>query len=313
MKKFQQGILLLFLFLFFQPIQALAVGFIDYDNSPYLLEEATGKGVKVAVIDSGISKHPDLNITGGKGFMNGSDSFEDEHNHGTMVAGIIAGQKEGVAPGVELYGLKVLDRNASGNAVQMIEAVNWAIENDMDIINMSIIMDWDYAPLNHALKRAMDEGIIVIACAGNNGGIVTSPASVEGVISVGALDIDMRTKASFSSHIGKVDYWAKGTNIRSTNRHGGYDSNWYGTSFSAPYVTGIFALYKEVYPELTAEQLKVLVKENGRAVEGQSEWLIPQKPQYEQRGYLKLNGVNGKFDVKRVTRYYPISHLLAEK
>lgn len=200
-----------------------------------------------------------------------------------MVAGIIAGKKYGVAPDVELYSLKVLDQNARGYGDDIADAVDWAIENDIDIINMSIIMDSEDYWLNRAIKRAIEHGIVVIACADNNGSYVTNPASLDGVISVGSLNADWKTRSSFSSHIGKVDYYARGNQIRSTNRLGSYDSGWYGTSFSAPYVTGIFALYKEAFPESTAEQLKEIVYNNAKPASYNSPYLVPQKPQYVEK------------------------------
>lgn len=246
----------------------------------YLLKEATGKGVKVAVIDSGISPHPDLTIVDGVNFVDETKSYHDDNNHGTMVAGIIASKEIGIAPDVELYALKVLDHEARGYAHDIVTAVEWAIENDMDILNISIVLDDEYKPLNKVIQQAIEKGIIVIASAGNTGEEVTSPASIDGVISVGALNSDMRTRASFSSHIGRVDFYTKGTNIYSTNRHGSYEGGWWGTSFSAPYVTGIFSLYKEAFPYATAEELIEIVRANAKEIVPNSNMWIPEKPKY---------------------------------
>ncbi|PLS19234.1 hypothetical protein CVD28_02150 [Bacillus sp. M6-12] len=252
----------------------------EQKEEPGLLKEATGKGVKVAIMDSGISAHSDLTIAGGKNFVDSNASYADGHGHGTIVAGIVAGKKYGLAPDVELYSLRVLDNNNRGWGYMMVNAIDWAIENDIDIINMSIIMDTEDYYLNQAIKKALEHGIILVACAGNNGGNVTNPASLDGVISVGALNSDWKTRAYFSSYIGKVDYMAQGANIYSTNRFGSYDSGWNGTSFSAPYVTGIFALYKEAFPNATAQELKELVLKQSKSVDGQPDWKIPQKPKY---------------------------------
>lgn len=258
----------------------------------YLSEEPTGKGVKVAVIDSGISKHPDLNVVGGKNFVgtsilyrnkntfNASVSYQDDSGHGTNVAGIIAGKKTGIAPDVELYSLKVLNSEGLGFSSWIAKAVDWSIENDMDIINMSTTIDSDISYLTTSITKAIDHGIIVISSAGNNGSTVMKPASIEGVISVGALNEELLDKAYFSAYIGKIDYMAKGSNVHSTSLLGAYVDGLYGTSFSAPYVTGIFALYKEAFPEATAEELKEIVSANAKVMTTNPEWKIPQKPSY---------------------------------
>lgn len=104
-----------------------------------------GQNVKVAVLDSGIDgKHEDLHVTGGVSFVPAeSDPFVDPHKHGTHVAGTIAALDNkvgvvGVAPKASIYAVKVADENGDGYYSWIIKGIEWAIENDMDVINISM-------------------------------------------------------------------------------------------------------------------------------------------------------------------------------
>jgi subtilisin family serine protease len=251
-------------------------------------DQLTGKGVKMAVIDTGIAKHMEINVKEGVNFINPFASYEDDHGHGTAVAGVIASKQFGVSPGVELYSLKVLGANNRGEGPEMVKSIEWAIENDIDIINMSISMDAPYYPLDNAIKKAIEHDIIIVACSGNTGSYVTSPASLPGVISVGAFGTDSKTKASFSAYIGRIDYMAVGLNVYSTTLLNSY-AIWSGTSFASPYVAGIFALYKEAFPELNANELKSLIDKQSEISHyddgfvPDTGWKIPQKPKMEEQ------------------------------
>jgi serine protease AprX len=184
----------------------------------------TGKGIGVAVIDSGISTwHDDLTnktrkqypygnqrVSAFVSFADGSQQPNDGYGHGTHVAGIIAsngydsnGQKAGVAPDASLVVLKVLDNNGNGSISNMIAAFDWVLQNhtqyNIRVVNVSvgagILESYTTDPLTLAAKRVVDAGVAVVVAAGNNGkdangnkqyGGITAPGNAPWVITVGA-------------------------------------------------------------------------------------------------------------------------------
>jgi serine protease AprX len=171
-----------------------------------------GEGVIVGIVDSGIDpEHPDLdhiNITAWKDFVNARAEPYDDQGHGTHIAGIIAasGEIEGVAPEVKMIVVKAISSSGSGTDANVAAGIDFAVENGADVICLSLggmarflnIGDDSAA----ACEDAIDQGVYVVAAAGNDGenddGDVASPATVDGVIAVGAIDKEKRI-ASFSS------------------------------------------------------------------------------------------------------------------
>ncbi|MDP2743835.1 MAG: S8 family serine peptidase, partial [Dehalococcoidia bacterium] len=208
-----------------------------------------GRGVRVAVLDTGIDlAHPDLRVAGNVTFVDGTTNGDDDNGHGTMVAGVIAALDNGagvtgVAPEVELYSVKVVNQNGIALMSAILSGIEWAVDNNMQIINMSFGEFLNGPPaLITALEKAYQAGIVLVAGAGNMGdqGIIFSPAIYEPVIAVGATD-NNETRASFSSTGQDLELMAPGVDIQSAIRGGGYGSG-SGTSFSAPYVAGVAAL-----------------------------------------------------------------------
>ncbi|WP_141254328.1 S8 family serine peptidase, partial [Brevibacillus parabrevis] len=105
-------------------------------------QQYKGQRIKIGVLDTGISAHPDLEIKGGVSYIEGEDDFGDQHGHGTAVAGVIAARDNdfgivGVAPEAELYAIKVLDKKGHGTYSSMIQGIEWAIQNRMNILSIS--------------------------------------------------------------------------------------------------------------------------------------------------------------------------------
>lgn len=211
---------------------------------------ATGKGVKVAILDTGIdATHPDLRgaVKGGYNAVGDSRSVRDRNGHGTHVAGIIAARRNrmgirGIAPEVDLYAVKVLDDRGSGKVSDLIEGIEWAVQNKMDIINMSVGTKENNQTLREAVQNAARAGVIMVAAAGNNGpspNTVLYPARYPEVIAVGATTKDRRI-ADFSARGAEVDVVAPGKDIYSAWLRGGYKTL-SGTSMAAPHVTGVVA------------------------------------------------------------------------
>jgi subtilisin len=213
-----------------------------------------GTGIKVGIIDTGISNtHPDIlaNIKGGVNIINPLKNWNDDNGHGSHVAGIVAAIDNnigviGVGPAADLYAIKVLDRNGSGYLSDVIEGIQWAIANNMQVINMSLGTTSDIQSFHDAVTAAKNAGIVVVAAAGNSGSSVDGsstviyPAAYPEAIAVSATDQN-NVIASWSSRGPEVDLAAPGVSIYSTYKGTSY-ATLSGTSMAAPHVTGSAAL-----------------------------------------------------------------------
>ncbi|PTM59563.1 S8 family peptidase [Desmospora activa] len=221
-----------------------------------------GQGVKVAVLDTGIDyNHEDLNVRGGASFVGGD--YIDRNGHGTHVAGTIAAVDNtigviGVAPDAELYAVKVLDDSGSGSYSGIAQGIEWAINNGMDIINMSLGGSASSAVLQSAVERAYNSGVVVVAAAGNSGSgtdTVGYPAKYPEAIAVAAVN-SSNQRASFSSTGPSVELSAPGVNVNSTIPGSRYSSSYSGTSMASPHVAGVAALVKSANPSLSNVQIR---------------------------------------------------------
>ncbi len=215
-------------------------------------KETRGKGIKIAVLDTGVIDHPDLkiNIHGGINFTSRNEKdFTDRQGHGTHVAGIIAAVDNigviGVAPQAEIYAVKVLGDDGSGSFQMIAEGIEWAIENNMDIISMSLGSYVGSDILHKAIKKAYDKNITIVAAAGNDGdedpdNDIGYPARYDETIAVGSINKYYK-RSWFSSDGDELDIMAPGQDIYST-----YLNNEYailsGTSMATPFVSGVLAL-----------------------------------------------------------------------
>ena len=230
----------------------------------------TGKGVKVAVIDSGIAIHQDLKIAGGVSTVDYTTSYHDDQGHGTHVAGIIAARNngfgvKGVAYDTELYAVKAFNQDGEAYLSDIVQGINWSINNDIDIINLSSGSEENSAIFHSTIDKAYTSGLLIVAAAGNDGAYdglddsVDFPARYSSVIGVGAVNRYSK-RASFSSTGPAVEIAAPGVEILST-----YVGNEYaylsGTSMAAPFVTGELALLKQAYPGLTNKELRRVLTE----------------------------------------------------
>jgi len=219
---------------------------IDRVNTKKAWETTRGGGVKVAVVDTGIDHtHTDLKVIGGFNTIDPEADFKDDNGHGTHVAGTIAGSDNGegvvgVAPDVQLYGVKVLSASGGGTFADVIEGIQWTVENKMDIANFSLGASRGTPALEDAVNAAAAGGVAIIAAAGNSGRSVGFPAAYPGALAVAASDSSDRV-ASFSSRGPEVDVIAPGVGVNSTWMGGGYRSI-SGTSMATPHVAGLAAL-----------------------------------------------------------------------
>ncbi len=214
-----------------------------------------GTGVKIAVVDSGIDySHEELtaNYHGGYDFVFNDYDPDDENGHGTHVSGIIAAAENGtgiigVSPEVELYAVRVLDGAGFGLLEWIIDGIEWAVNNGMDIINLSLEGP-HFQSLQDACDNAYDAGLLLVAAGGNtSGGAVKYPAAYDSVIAVTAIDA-YDDPASFAPLGPELELAAPGVAIYSSFLAGGYHYM-SGTSMAAPHVTGTAALIYSTNPQ----------------------------------------------------------------
>jgi subtilisin family serine protease len=229
--------------------------------------------VDIAILDTGIANHPELNVVGGTNCTLGfsfcfNGAYADVHGHGTHVAGTAAaidgGQVVGVAPGARLWAVKVLGDNGGGSIAGIIAGIDWvtARATTIEVINMSLGCECSSAALDSAIVRATQAGLVVVAAAGNEGKNAAgfSPGRHPNVISVSAMaDFDGKaggaaastcrsdagaddTFATFSNFGSTVTLAAPGVCIYSTVP-GNHYAHYSGTSMASPHVAGAAALY----------------------------------------------------------------------
>lgn len=267
-----------------------------------LISSCGKAGTTVAVLDTGIGNHPDFDhrILAFRDFLHGHLTNYDDSGHGTHVAGCIGGsgyasngKNKGMAPYSKLLIGKVLDQKGDGNIEEMINGIEWVLENkdryDVRILNISIGMSdsTEKERMNRLLRYvdiAWGEGLIVVCAAGNMGPdlMTLSPiGAIQKVITVGCNEggyfgerenlcenYSGRGPSPFS--IKKPDIVAPGTDIVSCNLHverrGNRFRNAYiaksGTSMATPIVSGALALLLQKYPYLTNEQAKKILLVN---------------------------------------------------
>ncbi len=247
-----------------------------------------GKGVKVAVIDSGIEKgHEDLKgrvgstsstytgIYGNKSYNGAADN----DRHGTHVAGIIAANKDngkggaGIAYNATIVSIKALEENplkstASGSTAGIIQAVNAAVKSGARVINMSLGGPYYDALFESVVNAAVNKGVVVVAAAGNDSKSLSktktssnyySPACFDNVITVSAKQKGSASLASFSNYgSGIIDITAPGTSIYSTVPSSSYAAI-DGTSQAAPMVAAAAAYIISVRPDLQKAKTKTTV------------------------------------------------------
>ncbi|MCM2268420.1 MAG: S8 family peptidase [Elusimicrobiales bacterium] len=217
-------------------------------NAAAAWDYTAGEGVKVAVIDTGIDyNHPDLAAVfkGGYNAVTPGATAMDDQGHGTHVSGTVAALKDlkgvvGVAPKVDLYVVKVLDKNGSGQYSWIVDGIEWAIKNNIKVINMSLGGRTGTDALAQVMKKAKEAGVTVVCAAGNDSGPVNYPAKYPEAIAVSASDSSDKL-ASFSSKGAEIVVIAPGVSVYSTKKGGGYTSM-SGTSMASPHVAGLAAL-----------------------------------------------------------------------
>ena len=256
----------------------------------------TGKGIVVAIIDTGINLHTDFmkgkenRIIRFVDIINKKNLIYDDCGHGTHVSGIVAGnglaskgKYEGIAPEVGIISIKALNKLGNGKISDVLEAFEWIISNrvkyNIKIVNIS--MGAGNGPninedckLVLGIEKLWDCGVVVCVAAGNNGPAkttITMPGISRKIITVGCLDDDMEVimndskvvnysgRGPTNAAIMKPEVVAPGGNVTSCG--GGYRKYVIksGTSMATPVVSGLIALLLEKYPDLSNKQVKKIL------------------------------------------------------
>ncbi|MGC4804816.1 type VII secretion-associated serine protease mycosin [Micromonospora sp. DT233] len=235
---------------------------------------ATGAGITVAVIDSGVDRrHPQLagRVLDGADFLDpGGDGGRDCAGHGTGVASVIVGEPRpdvafrGLAPDARILPVRVSEQQVvegreSGRTVgaaQFARAIRWAVDHEADVLNLSVVLYADNPAVRAAVRYAAARDVVVVAAAGNlhdAGDPRPYPAAYDGVLGVGAIGPDGR-RADFSQTGPYVDLVAPGGEVLTAAPGQGHRAA-EGTSYAAPFVAATAALVRQHRPELTAAQV----------------------------------------------------------
>lgn len=207
--------------------------------------------VKIAILDSGIDYCENINVVNRKNFLDDDISplYEDNTGHGTAIAGIIAsdgkeGTIKGINPNVDIYSARILDENNQAPISRVVESIYWAIEEDVDIINISFGTSVNSEILHNAIKDAEDAGILIFAASGNQGEAgsdnVEYPAAFEEVVAVGA-STPQGELSDMTSRGEELELVAPGENIHSVGWLGS-EVVCGGTSISVAHAVGACSL-----------------------------------------------------------------------
>lgn len=222
-------------------------------GGPALNSHNQGLGVVVAVIDTGVdATHPDLEgkvLDGWDSMNKDGKGTRDPNGHGTHIAGIIAATPDngigvaGIAPGVKILPVRVLDSSGNGDDGELAIGIIWAVDNGADVLNISIGGAVPSELLEGSLDYALSRNVVVVVAAGNgalNGNVPSYPGAYPQVLTVGAVDSSNKI-AAYSSTGDYLDIVAPGSWIRSTWPQNSYQWS-SGTSMATPFVAASAAI-----------------------------------------------------------------------
>jgi subtilisin family serine protease len=251
----------------------LAASTLDLPTAQTISE---GSGVTVAVIDGGINfDHPEFSARSG-GVYSGWDYVDNDADasdepggigsgHGTFIAGIV----KLVSPGCSIYAYRVLDTLGRGDGFAVTTAVLRAVEDGCKVINLSLGMLGQHEALDDALRYAESRDVVVVAAAGNDNIEADVdfpfPAKRIACLAVAAVD-SMNIKADFSNFGHRINVCAPGTQIYSPFL-GDFYAWWDGTSFAAPFVSGLAALMLSVDSTLGWDEVQYVISETATNID----------------------------------------------
>lgn len=245
---------------------------IGFDSIVDELAQSELNEVVVAVLDSGIDTDHEMfegrliNTFFNCSLTGEADSCEDDFGHGTHVAGIIV---DNTLSNVKIKPYKVLNNEGKGSLSSIAIAVDLAVAEGADVINMSLTAEGESQTMTESINNAVDDGVNVVVAAGNKGSDLTrktyTPACIESAITVSAVNKSHQL-SSYSNYNGPIDMAAPGDNILSA-----YLDNTYktmsGTSMAAPQVSATLAIIRSVFSDKTCAEAEEYLKEYAIEIE----------------------------------------------
>jgi subtilisin family serine protease len=243
------------------------VGLPIADVRDWAFGGATGAGIKVAVVDSGVDAgHPRVGGIAGAvafeldpdaelGYVEREGAHEDLVGHGTACAAII----RAIAPEVEIHSVRVLGANLKGRGALLHAGVAWSVDHGMHVANLSLSSKSDtmFGPLHEVADEAYFSGTVLV-CAANNLPGPTYPSQYASVVSVAARPGGEEMALAYNAHP-PVEFGARGIDVDvAWAAHGSITAT--GNSFAAPHVTGMVALMRSKHPWLTPLQVKAVLQ-----------------------------------------------------
>jgi len=233
----------------------------------YAAQQITqGEGVRVLIPDTGVDyTHQELSLVFSKpdrgyNFVDDNDDPFDDNGHGTHVAGLLSGLNPGVATKCNPYSAKVLNAAGYGSEVAIVRAIEWGIDNNIDLISMSLGSSEPSQLEREVIDAAVSRGILIFAAAGNEEYGATYPAAYSGVISVAAVDSE-NEHAWFSNIHKTVDLSAPGVDVLSCIPGNSY-AQLSGTSMATPLAAGVGVLLVSLKNQLGPEEYENLLKQS---------------------------------------------------
>lgn len=243
-------------------------------------QDVTGQNVRVAVLDTGFyDGHNDISFAGGysifgENHSKGADHWTNDHDgHGTHVASIIGADQhtpaQGIAPNVDLFGVKIYHSEGGNrtNAGSLIAGIQWAMDNNMDVITISSGFKYPSDDIHQKIKEAHNQGILIVAASGNirnSSYSIEYPAAYPEVIAVSNITRD-GYRADDSKIADENEFAAPGTNILGLGISSPDSfSTMSGTSQATPHVAGVAALLMQKYPNESAAQIRARMQAKAR-------------------------------------------------
>lgn len=230
----------------------------------------TGKNVKIALIDTGVAAHDDLDATRieGKSYTNADETdYTDVIGHGTFVAGILAATSnngKGIAGMTKskLVCLQICDASGAVSVQDMAQAILDAVDvYECDVVHISFGTPNDEPELSQAVQHAIDQGAIVVAAAGGDQNTPYYPAAYPDVVGVNTLTQDLEPLETAANNE-SVFVSAPGEGLVGLDVNNVYQYNGEGTAYAAAQVTAFAAFAKQKHPDMTAQQFAQLLQQS---------------------------------------------------